>query len=275
MLVFLPAYSNRPDHLTLAARYGYLGDTLGAVARTIFLHPWVLAKHLFTAENLGTVATLLLSAAFLPLFSISALLLLAAPLLVNLLSELRVQKTLGLHYAMPVLPFLFFGAVLGLRRVLASHAFIRYGVSARLLACGILLLAATNWLSAVPPLLTRETFVKEPRYTVADDIIAALPPGRSVSAQNSLLPHLSRNSEAYLFPDIADADYVLLDQQGVAWPLDSPGYAVALERLRRDRAYTLLREEAGFLLFGKTPAPPALPLPGEGDVRQPWPAHPP
>jgi hypothetical protein len=176
---------------------------------------------------------------------------------------------------MPALPFLFFGAVLGLRRVLASHAFSRSGVSARLLVCGILLLAATNWLSAVPPLLTRETFVKEPRYTVADDIIAALPPGSSVSAQNSLLPHLSRNSEAYLFPDIADADYVLLDQQGVAWPLDSPGYAVALERLRRDRAYTLLREEAGFLLFGKTPAPPALPLPGEGDVRQPWPAHPP
>ena len=148
-------------------------------------------------------------------------------------------------------------------------------MSARLLACGILLLAATNWLSAVPPLLTRATFVKEPRYTVVDDIIAALPPGAASPRRTSLLPHLSRNSEAYLFPDIAGADYVLLDQQGVAWPLDSPGYAVALERLRRDRAYTLLRDEAGFLLFGKRSAPPAPHLPGEGDMRQPGPARPP
>ena len=272
MLVFLPAYSSRPDHLTLAARYGYLGDTLGAVVRTLITHPGVLAKHLFTTENLGTVADLLLSAAFLPLFSLRALLLLAAPLFVNVLSELHVQKTLGLHYAMPALPFLFFGAVLGLRRVLASHAFIRSGVNPRLFACGIMLFAAANWLSAVSPLLTRETFAKEPRYTVADDIIAALPRGHSVSAQNSLLPHIFRTSEAYLFPDIASADYVLLDQRGVTWPLDGPGYAVALERLRRDRAYTLLRDEAGFLFFGKRAASPARVLSGGGTARQPGPA---
>jgi len=272
MLVFLPAYSNRPDHFTLAARYGYLGGTLGAVVRTILSDPGVLARHLFTAENLGTVVDLLLSAAFLPLFSLRALLLLAAPLLVNVLSESHVQKTLGLHYAMPALPFLFFGAVLGLRRVLTSRTFSRSGVSPRLLACAMLLLAAINWLSAVSPLLTRETFFKEPRYSVADDIIAALPPASSVSAQNSLHPHLSRNSEAYFFPDIAGADYVLLDQRGVTWPLDGPGYAVALERLRRDRTYTVLRDEAGFLLFGKTSEPPALPQPVGSGMRQPGPA---
>lgn len=263
MFLLLPAFSKRADHFTLAQRYGYLGDTLGAVVSTVLTRPAVLAQHLFTAGNLRTLAGLLFTVAFLPLWSLSALLVLATPLLVNILSELPEQRELGLHYSMPVLPFLYFGAILGLRRLLSSRVFLRSGGSVNLLAAALLLLGATNWIIVVSPRLTSETFVKKPRYAIADSIIATLPRDRSVSAQTTLLPHLFRHRKGYLFPDVSDADYIFLDRRGPIWPLAGEEYVEAIEGLRRNEGYEVLRDEDGFLLFGRRTAPPARSTPDQ------------
>jgi uncharacterized membrane protein len=43
------------------------------------------------------------------------------------------------------------------------------------------------------------------------EIIKKIPPGVSVSAQNSLLPHLSQREEIYLLPEVGEAQYVFVD----------------------------------------------------------------
>ena len=49
-------------------------------------------------------------------------------------------------------------------------------------------------------------------------VIAQIPPEAAVSAQDRLNPHVSGRRTLYIFPRVDDADYVLLDVTGPAWP---------------------------------------------------------
>jgi hypothetical protein len=49
-------------------------------------------------------------------------------------------------------------------------------------------------------------------------IFAQIPPGASVSAQDRLNPHIAGRPTVHIFPRVEQADYVLLDVTGSAWP---------------------------------------------------------
>lgn len=92
---------------------------------------------------------------------------------------------------------------------------------------------------------------------LADQMIQAIPPAVSVSAQTELVPHLSNRRFIYLYPYGAHAaDYVLLDTTTYQYNADlTPDlYCNDLSAMFADPNYTLAQADDGLVLFARGPA---------------------
>jgi hypothetical protein len=86
--------------------------------------------------------------------------------------------------------------------------------------------------------------------TLAHRMLAMIPPDASVSAQTGLVPHLSARERIYLFPKLADAEWIALDTRGQRFaPPGSVTYEEGLDELVCDRTFGPVFEEDGLLLF--------------------------
>jgi hypothetical protein len=93
---------------------------------------------------------------------------------------------------------------------------------------------------------------------LADQLIAQIPPDASVSAQSNLVPHVSNRHYVYLFPYQAhQAEYVLLDQTGELYPLDTmPAvYKADVASMLADPHYSVVANKDGYLLLQRLSNP--------------------
>jgi len=67
--------------------------------------------------------------------------------------------------------------------------------------------------------------------TKLEELLANIPASAAVSAQTDLLPHLSHRNKIYLFPNINDAEFVVLAKNGNIWPLNSADYEKRVKAL--------------------------------------------
>jgi hypothetical protein len=91
---------------------------------------------------------------------------------------------------------------------------------------------------------------------LGDQLIASIPPTASVSAQNTLVPHLSNRRFIYLFPYAThDAQYVLLDTTSYEYSVDPTHEPLcsSLQSMLADPNYALTRAEDGYVLFERVP----------------------
>lgn len=87
---------------------------------------------------------------------------------------------------------------------------------------------------------------------IGDEILTAIPPGASVSAQASLVPHLSQRRQIYQFPsEDMTADYVLLDvTDSVYYPFNSlADYVSAAKQVLNSCRVTPIEARDGYLLL--------------------------
>jgi uncharacterized membrane protein len=177
------------------------------VAWTLFTNPiftlvWILgnpAKLLFLAQ-------LFLPVLALPILAPAAAWLPALPALaVLLLTSAHTQYDITYHYSAHLIPSVFFLAALGLARVRRMAAVV--------LAAG-LLIAGLAMSYQYGQIITRQG-VKIPAPSkhdaVVESFIAQIPREASVSAMSSIAPHLTARKTIYLFPEVVDAEYLLLD----------------------------------------------------------------
>lgn len=94
--------------------------------------------------------------------------------------------------------------------------------------------------------------------TMAQRFMAMIPPSASVSAQSSLVPHLSERANIYMFP-YADntADYIFLDVTSDAYPYSQADYRNVVRTLLLHGNYGIVASGDGYLLLKH-----GLPAPG-------------
>ena len=204
--------------------YGLEGGVLQA-GRGLFEQPRDTLRALFDREKLQTLVDLLSALGWTPLLG-PITLLAALPLLVyDLLAVPQYQEVILAHDVAPVIPFLFIAAVVGAvhtgrwvarpeRREKETELPMMEG--RRL----ITLFALTSaflvglFLSPFPP---GWRFRLADHYQIGEHeraltrTLDLIPAEAIVSAQSSIFPHLSGRSVIYLFPTVADAEYVILD----------------------------------------------------------------
>jgi hypothetical protein len=96
-------------------------------------------------------------------------------------------------------------------------------------------------------------------HRLAAQLVAAVPPGASVAAQDPYVPHLSHREHVYLYPwvsiGIENVDYVLLDRQLHPYPLQPHQMSSAIEEAIADPSSAIELEGDGAYLFRQGGAP--------------------
>ncbi|KAM3101817.1 DUF2079 domain-containing protein [Phormidesmis sp. 146-12] len=108
--VVIPSF--RPGGVESVARYGYLGASLPEVIQNLFLKPWLILGKIFSIDTLFYLFLLLIPIAWgLSLRHLAPLVAALPTLIINILSELELQRDLLHQYSLPVLPFLMLAVI--------------------------------------------------------------------------------------------------------------------------------------------------------------------
>jgi uncharacterized membrane protein len=237
-----------------ATRYGYLGNSLSEIALTVITRPDIVLLHLWKLEKIQFVLHLLVPLAFLPLLGADVALLALPTLGYSLLSDYKWQVSIQTAYPAPLLPFLFFAATVGLRRLLAWR--ISNASSSRVAFQGALLATLFTASAISYVLYSPGPFARGFRladYVVTEHsvsglmLIRTIPGDAVVVAQNEFLGHLSNRRAIYeipLIPDYRQADYLFADQT-------RPWYAIhqdAWEHFLNSGFFDIVTQRDGYVI---------------------------
>ena len=90
----------------------------------------------------------------------------------------------------------------------------------------------------------------------AFEVLNSIPSDVSVCAQSNLVPHVSMRKNIYHFRDvpgydIRNAQYIILDLEGVTWPFMKEAYIQAVMDLLINSQYDIVKEMDNVILLKK------------------------
>ena len=240
-------------------RYGYLGDSPGQMVLSLLTRLDLVWAQLVAADAGGYLWALLWPTALLALLAPEVLVLALPSLAINLLADFPpMHETHTLIYAAPVAPLVLAAAVMGLARLMEWVGRISSGarqVLMPLMAVVVLLLGLADqrlhgYLPGSGNFMHLEITDHHRR---AAAIIEQIPPAAIVSAQDRLNPHVSGRETVYIFPRVedertGDADTILLDVTGPAWPQHPNDLRASVDELLA-QGYGIAAADDGYLLL--------------------------
>ncbi|GIW09250.1 MAG: hypothetical protein KatS3mg061_0307 [Dehalococcoidia bacterium] len=263
----VPHFQNAPVYY-FVVRYGWLGDSIPEILLTVLTRPlWVLSQ-LATAPRLEYLVRLLGPLGLLPPLGLPIFALSLPTFGYLLLSNYKEQYDIVNQYSAPLLPFLMAGTILACSWLARWRPF-RSVAGRYALASYVLVAAVATTIAFGPTPLGRrhdpEQFMIDNHTRFAQEAFRRIPPDASLSVQSDLLPHLAHRREVYLYPNIHDAQYVLLDNWSDYWPLTPEQFGRALDELWNNPLYRLLWQEDGYGIFQRVD-----PLPIQHPLRIPF-----
>ncbi len=235
----------------LTERYGYL--TSGSSSGALLPHVVARAFDHLTGSPLHALVELYASGGFVLLLSPLALAASLPSTLVAALADHPQQFTLDLHYVVAPLALMWVGVALAVRDVRrgdgALRALRRAGSGgARVLCLSAIVLGASAFAfydrspyRHAPELGTPESA----HLALLRQAVALVPADASVSAQTTIAPHLSQRRRLYEFPDLEDAQYVVIDRSlAVAAQSRDAGYDEVASTLTRQGFETVFDEDS-------------------------------
>lgn len=231
----MPLFRGAPyPHL---ARWPSLGSSLGGILLTLVLRPWRWLPVALTARRAVYLAAMVAPLGFLPLAAWRALAGAAPALAMNLLSADDVLVHHRSQYQAFVVPFLFLAAVDGYRS-LAERWRGRTGRRSLAAALAFAFVASVILTARTVNDLAVPRWWPGPTQRAAYALMARIPPGASVSANERLVPHLAMRREIFVYPTNAGwSDWVLVRETELA------ALPASYREVARDGGWVLLRRE--------------------------------
>ena len=263
-------------------RYGYLGVTLLDKLVTLAARPGVVLTQLQQADVSRYFFELLLPVGFTALLAPEVLLLALPSLAINLLADFSpMHQVTTLIYAAPIVAFVMLASVMGVARVINRTRIAPADTDGNALGMGSQAENSSksvspmlNWLFAAlvlgGALVSQRLWGYLPgsgnhlALTVTDHhrraqaIIDQIPPDAKVSVQDRLNPHVSGRETVYIFPRIDDADTVLVDVTGSAWPQHPNDLKKTVDDLLAGD-FGVAAADDGYLLLSKSAVTDTLP----------------
>lgn len=85
-------------------------------------------------------------------------------------------------------------------------------------------------------------------YTYLNDSLQTISKDVAVSAQSPIVPHLANRNKVYLYPEVLDADYIVLDQALGYYPMQNIEFKDRIEALKKDPDW-ILEQRTSLLIF--------------------------
>ena len=244
VLVLMPWIRGGSGDLT--ERYSYLvADTQWwSVAPVVVMRA---AEQLWT-EPAAAIARVMATSGFAALLTPYAVLASTPAYALASLSEHPQQSRLELHYSMAPLALTWVGALLSLER--ASRWRLGGVPLATVLSLLVVASSAVTFFAWSPYSPGEERYAPDAAHrAVLREALDAVPGGVAVSAQNTILPHLSRRERVDEFPDLGDAEYVIVDPSlPVTGQSRAAGYDEAVAGMT-ERGFELIFDRDGVQVF--------------------------
>lgn len=211
--VISPAFNVAGQHEFMGF-YEQWGDSALDVVFNLLTRPLSLLDWLTDPARLVYLRDLLTPTLGVSLLAPHVLLIAAPSLAVNLLSSYPPMTVLeGFHYPAPIVPFIVVSAVAG-SAWLASRFSERHRARVRGGLAGAMLLATLFYHrghGATPLAASWQWPTVTGHHRIGAALLATLPLEAAISAQSPINPHLSQRERIYRFPDVRDADLLVLD----------------------------------------------------------------
>ena len=251
--VILPGFSGL-DRSPFFERLALFAPTPEESIRAALRNPILVVRWVFKPEIITYLGGLLSSGGFMSIFGLPFLLPVAPVLGINVFSAWSWTYSEGAHYSASVIPFVIVSSIYGMAWLagrLTRGNGSRYDVAvARLSGLTLIVALVHSILVGVSPFVPD---FEPPSVTahqrIGEEIMARIPVDAPVSAQSDLYPHLSQRREAYLFPAVNDAQYVLVDVAGSAYPLAADEQFWEVQRLLESGEFGIETAKDGYLLL--------------------------
>lgn len=233
------------------AYFPFLGERTTAEAVSLLLNEPLFVLRGFAVEvlqrnRLESLLRLLGPVGFLPLLAPAQMLLFAPSLLLLLASGQDSVYMLRQWYAAPILPLVYGAAAVALTQL---PDMVRRHTPYHLI---IAALAGFVLLSPAPGGARYDAtrYIIRPRHRVGHQLLEAIPPGASVSAQTGLVPHLAHRPQVHEFPVALEyAEYVALDLWGNLYPLENDVYIRLVKEILADPIWDIEAEGADYRIL--------------------------
>ena len=175
-----PWLSQGRVHPQFDERYAYLGHTLSEVFTSLILHPGVALEHILIPAKIDLILYLQTPLALLPLVGLEVTAISIPVWAYTLLSDLPVQFDVNGYYQAPFLPFLYFGTVIGLKRLLGTGKDNRRKIAlCVMLVVSSQLYLPSTWLRIFDP----SAFALDQHAVIGHQVLQQIPNSASVIAQ--------------------------------------------------------------------------------------------
>lgn len=208
----IPIFSSQGQYIHF--NYGEAGRTPVDVLLTFFFKPLTFLKLLTSPFiKLKTVFFSLASFGFLPLLSPISLIPVLQQFIIRFIDTNTIHRWLNLnHYSAPLGPLLAYASICGINNLPVCYRkkkLILNGLAAYLLFFSLFI----NWQKHGPinSLFKPQLYQDQIWVKNTNLVLKQVPADVSITAQNSLVPHLSQRKFIYLLPEINDADYIVVD----------------------------------------------------------------
>ena len=186
------------DGFIFSLYYKHLGNNIFEMAKTVIFHPLSIASYAFTPRKIIYLYQLFFPIGFLGLLSPVSLLPAVLVFMQNLLSASVNHSSIHFHYAVLLIPFIFFSVIQTLSKLLRQKFIARHQVILLSYFLGFVVFAGVYLMA---PQFYFAWHVS--RYQVGDyskekeKLIAAIPKGSSVVATFQFLPKLANRRDLY------------------------------------------------------------------------------
>ena len=223
VFLIMPCLNN--NTIQFVKLYAHFGDSLPEILRNVILHPVYALKFMFSAEKLVFLNALFGPVAYLSLFSPLSLLPALLVAVQRLLSIRASEAAIVYHYQAEFIPFVFFAAIYGMKRLTS----LRYRIAKPTLCVALVIFPLAGVLTTgVLPTLSQaisspwnKSFLRARKNAVMRN----LPDNAPVLATFDFLPRLANRKSLYSLHHVysgfhtlsdipyqmPDVDYVIMD----------------------------------------------------------------
>ncbi len=205
--------------------------------------PSIFTDQIFNSPiKIQTIDTLYQQFAFLPILSVFSWLTVFPALYLRFSFASSQFWTTSWHYNANLTPFLAVSAIFALDK---------FKIPTRAVTILLIFFLATGGLA---PNGMVWTTIQNPlqnfsRFGYIEDSIKGVPSSAAVSAQSPLVPHLANREKIYLFPEVYDAEYIVLDTSLSTYPIAPGTLKDLISKYKKSKYWKVKSETKSLIIF--------------------------
>ena len=213
----------------------------------VILRPTIFIDILFNStEKMSTITALYQPFAYLPLLSPLNWLTVIPYLFLRFSSNYIQMWTTDWHHNANLIPFLTVSTIFVVAKI---------KIISRKICLLLIMLALLGGLSPLGFLWHTSSlpFQNLSRFSYINNSIASIPKIASISAQSPLVPRLANREKIFLFPDIYDAEYIVLDSSLNSYPMNPAELKQKINDLEKSSHWKIFVKNKTLIIFQKIP----------------------